>query len=491
MMVMLLLLLLLLLIMTTRLILMIGKEEDKNEEEEKESMDGPPLAPAPAPATITTEYHYLPDSILHKNFEDCVQLGDTLPDTPYTIHLAIFSLDWSCNFDEKKGPYPFLKFLVEKPAAGEMAGFAKMEYSCVGDTEENERHFKCAIYDRLLDVLRLSIKGATGPEPIANADAYSDADAAKEKCERMGAILDSFYRGLVSEKVDDKTVVLAFFDYDAIDRVVGSKDDAVFERNDDAENPMYPIRDENVGSAFQWAIIDELLFNKTIITTPVNPEITRGFAKHDNLWNIVKSVPYCKGESASADDCFCQFFIDFPFAVYNMEEVPTIEEDKTNTSESSTTEAESDRTQLFRTATVSPQFDVEGAMLREEGIPNSDKISLFSAVQLDNYGKEDEYDSRYCFSIKPIADTQGSSSSSRGPPKRYAMFAWKPEYLLDDKPSSPNPAEPDQDKTPDAEAANTAMLEKLGTNTIYFRLKQSDQSYVVWGIRNNNQFSAL
>lgn len=451
---------------------------DRNDsgEEFRGGSTNPPIESSPS---VTTEYHYLPDSILHKNFEDCVQLGDALPDTPYTIHLAIFSLDWSCNFDEKKGPYPFLKFLVEKPAAGEMAGFAKMNYSCVGDTEENDRNFKCAIYDRLLDVLRLSIKGSTGPEPIA------DADAAKEKCERMGAILDSFYRGLVSEKVGDKTVVLAFFDYDAIDRVVGPAGDAVFERHDDTERPMYPIRDENVGSAFQWAIVDELLFNETIITTPVNPDISRVFAKHENLWNIVKRVPYCKGKSSSSADCFCQILIDFPFAVYNMEEVSKDkagEDDKNQTSEGPVTESPAP---LFRTVTVSPNYEAEGAMLREEGIPNSDKISLFSAVQLDNYGKEDEYDSRYCFSIKPIADAQ-VTSSSRGLPKRYAMFAWKPEYILDaHEPSSPNPA--DQD----AEAKDAAILAKLETNTIYFRLKRTDESYVVWGIRNNNQFSAL
>jgi hypothetical protein len=470
----------------------------------------------PSPTSITTEYRYLSDLILHQNFEDCVKLGDSLPDTPYTIHLAIFSLDWSCHFDQKAGPLPFLKFLVERPAAGEMVGFAKMEYSCVGDTEENERNFKCVLYDRILDVLCLSIKGgadvppvpvpAQEPRPLAVEEVAKptkggqplDDEDLKDKCERMGEILDSFYRGLISETADGKTTILALFDYDAIDRVVGSGPDAVFERND-AASTIYPITDENVGSALQWAIVDELVFNKKVVSTPVNPDISRIFAKHDNLWNIVKSVPFCNSASSDStkeQDCVCKVVIDFPFAVYNLEEVPTdaiVPETKGGSDPVVSNPVAPPSAPKFRSVSVSPIFDKEGAKLREEGIPKSDAISLFPAVQLNNYGKEDEYDSRYCFSIVPVLDA-AKTSSSLGPAKRYVMFAWKPTFLLDDGHVSSDvssDASAQEEVKTDAEAADAAMLAKMETNTIYFRMSQSDKSYVVWGIRNNNQFSAL
>ncbi|NDC83929.1 hypothetical protein EB093_09790, partial [bacterium] len=189
----------------------------------------------------------------------------------------------------------------------------------------------------------------------------------------------------------------------------------------------------------------------------------------------------------------CEVIIDFPFAVYNLEEVPTdtiIPETKSGSDTVMSNPVAPPSAPKFRSVSVSPIFDKEGAKLREEGIPKSDAISLFPAVQLNNYGKEDEYDSRYCFSIVPVLDA-AAPSSSLGPAKRYAMFAWKPTFLLDDGHVSSDVSAQEEEVKTDAEAADAAMLAKMETNTIYFRMSQSDKSYVVWGIRNNNQFSAL
>jgi hypothetical protein len=365
----------------------------------------------------------------------------------------------------------------------DMVEFPSMEYICAGDTEENERNFKCEIYDRVLDILKLSVKGGNSKSLMSlesNVDGKEaepkEADVVAKECEQMESVLDSFYRGLVSEKMEDGTsVVLAMFDYDVISKLVQRHDDsnpgAIFEIND---NSIYPIHDENIRSTLKWAIVDEIIFNNTIELTPIHPTIFEVFIKHDNLWNI--------------EDVY-HAYIDFPFLVYNLEETSTKEVDSTeeeipehSVEQDNVENAENaeDNIPKFRTVKVSPPEDEEGSMLRSESmfVADSFDTTAFSVSELDNYGKEDEYDNRYCFTQKPLPNKEESAAN-----KRYAMFRWKTRYILDE--------ETHAESNPDGEIEDKLAEEKLEVPTIYFKMHQDNEHIVVWGVKHNNQFIAL
>ena len=284
------------------------------------------------------------------------------------------------------------------------------------------------------------------------------------------------YIGLVLQKIQGTNTLFAFLNYDYLENVVQTPEnkvqsDLMFCRNDNTT--IYPISDSNKNSKLKWGTVDELLFEKKIATEPVDPAISELFSNNDNLWNI---------EDPQRN------YIPFPFVVYGIDDG-------------------------FRTITTDDtDFEFNGT--------------------IETYGKVDEYDDRYCFTLNPSDNKEQS-------PNRFAMFAWKTRYIVTEdevksiQASSPDESKPDEkreggnnsdenplklfdenspDETPlklsleeeDAEANTESKTDaeeddeiasiKLNLPTIY-TITQNEHTdnkpTVVWGIRNSKQFTRL
>jgi hypothetical protein len=231
---------------------------------------------------------------------------------------------------------------------------------------------------------------------------------AKEGCGKLDSALDPMFIGLMME--DGQLFV--FLNYDYLSTIVQTPEnqaqtDLLFCRNDDTK--LYPINDANTEAKLKWATVDELLFEQKILTEDVDPTISAVFAKHYNLWNIEDSD---------------ENYIDFPFVVYAVEKMP---EGKFKTIE-----------------TVSQKKEEEDLFILNGKIENYGT----------NENEGDEYDARYCFTIVPFSagdlpeqpltvtetetpvDTQENANKITGGstsiPKRYAMFAWKTRYVVNE-----------------------------------------------------------
>ena len=380
--------------------------------------------------------------------------------------------------------------------------------------------------------------------------------SAKEGCGKLESALDSMFIGLVMEEVEGTRQIYAFLNYDYLSTIVKTPEnqaqsDLLFCRNDGTK--LYPIRDSNPDSKFKWATVDELIFERKLLTEDVDPNISSVFSKHSNVWNIKDSQ---------------ERNIDFPFVVYAVEKTAD---------------------QKFKTVetTFSNEDDSKGR--------NNDKIENYGTPEKDGEdGIGHEYDARYCFSLVPfsmqsenaapqelhsektpdlppaqgpelpIENSPGEESAkildnkpesnkiqggSTGNPKRYAMFAWKTRYVINETqlnllneqsggeemhkhedannldqintqqnmetPTDPNhPLKLELDETPtdpnhplhlvldenkkdgplSEEDKDRMALERLKFPTVYTitNNKYTDNKPVVmWGILNSNQFTSL
>jgi hypothetical protein len=209
----------------------------------------------------------------------------------------------------------------------------------------------------------------------------------KQKCKNLDDALESVYTGLVAEETQGSRQLFAFLNYDVLESMIETPENKaqsglVFCANTDSSEKH----------EHKWGTVDELIFEQKIGEDGVDPTIREAFAKHKNLWNIVNGN----------DE-----YIDFPFVVYALEK------------------NESNKLQTIND-------------------PNRDP------VKLSNYGSSetdaDEYNNRYCFSLKPISSSNESNPTHLA--KRYAMFAWKTRYILNEPKPEPEP-EPEQNATPD------------------------------------------
>ena len=196
---------------------------------------------------------------------------------------------------------------------------------------------------------------------------------AKEGCGKLDSALDPMFIGLMIE--DGQLFV--FLNYDYLSTIVQTPEnqaqsDLLFCRNDGTK--LYPINDANTESKLKWATVDELLFEKKILTEEVDPTISAAFSKHYNLWNIEDSD---------------ENYIDFPFVVYAVEKTP---EGKFKTIETVAKKEEED--DLF----------ILNGKIENYGYPEKEGED----------GIGDEYDARYCFTIVPfsIGDLQVESQES-------------------------------------------------------------------------------
>ena len=248
-------------------------------------------------------------------------------------------------------------------------------------------------------------------EPVAEHQEEIIVVEAKEGCGKLDSALDPMFIGIMME--DGQLFV--FLNYDYLSTIVQTPEnqaqsDLLFCRNDDTK--LYPINDANTEAKLKWATVDELLFEQKILTEDVDPTISAVFAKHYNLWNIEDSD---------------ENYIDFPFVVYAVEKMP---EGKFKTIE-----------------TVSQKKEEEDLFIL------NGKIENYGTPEKEGEdGIGDEYDARYCFTIVPFSvgdspeqpltvtetpvDTQENANKITGGstsiPKRYAMFAWKTRYVVNE-----------------------------------------------------------
>ena len=350
-----------------------GKGEDRSYGKGEGQTGG---QPPETPETPTEQSNrYLHDNVLAREIEDCV---DESVDR-CTVYICAYSLETA--------PRPFLKFAVSK----------KDNTYTFPHFTATTQDFKCQLYNELFTAFGISIQGKED-----------------QTCADMTAYLESVYKGIKYHKIQGTDAVFAFFDYAAIHG-----------GNMVADYPASP---------FQWAIVDELVFERTICGVyPVDPVITEMFARYDILWNIMDA----------ADK-----WLDFPFAVYSV----VVEEG----------------TELF--ANVPVPVDKESAKLEQDAVINP--------PQLDVYGREDEYGQRYCFTYKPI--------STEPNPKRYAVFAVEPEYVETAHNTD------DAERAPDE--IDEKILAKMEKPVIYFKANNKytkGDDMVMWGILNTNYFTVL
>jgi hypothetical protein len=97
-------------------------------------------------------YHYLDDSPLARDFESLFKDEDATFDG--NIHLCLYSLDKSCNFDGN-GPTPFLKFITNK--TGDKWGFPSFHYKSLHDPEQNDASFKCEMFNAVMNLLEIHL----------------------------------------------------------------------------------------------------------------------------------------------------------------------------------------------------------------------------------------------------------------------------------------------------------------------------------------------
>jgi hypothetical protein len=438
------------------------------------------------------EYKYLEDNPIARDFEDV--LKDETDTYDGNVHLCIYSLDTSCDFDGN-GPTPFLKFITVKN--GEKWGFPSFHYTSIQDPEENNTGFKCELFDKLLQTLELQLCGGqmggnegqkeqpvpldkqtqqatqdaniqppseepnqvepqppqdaniqppseepnqiehqptqdaniqppseepnqVEPQPTQDANVNNPLDnqmqqdtstqkntnepktieefvspelaiihSAKEQCKKIESELDSMYVGLLAEEVQGNRQIFAFLNYDYLETIVQTPENKaqsglLFCRNPDSK--LYPICDANSNAKLKWATVDELLFEKKIINDDVDPGISELFLKNNKLWNI---------EDSEGND------ILFPFVVFG---VNVKQEEK----------------QYQTVATSSSPVDS-----KEDPFVLHGKTEIYGTPQnKEENGIADEYDERYCFTLRPLADVN---------PRRYAMFAWKTRYIVSDE----------------------------------------------------------
>ena len=136
------------------------QEQDQTQDKEKEGQGGGGIydlftsSIGASNSYGTGEYKYLEDNPLARNFEDILKDENDVFDG--NVHLCIYSLDKSCDFDGN-GPTPFLKFITTKNSNSWV--FPSFQYKSLQDPEQNNTSFKCDMYNFLLNTLELKLCG--------------------------------------------------------------------------------------------------------------------------------------------------------------------------------------------------------------------------------------------------------------------------------------------------------------------------------------------
>lgn len=292
-------------------------------------MNPPPLANPtinPSIEEYKSRFLYLDDDFLSRTIDFCIDSNSSLK--TFRVQLVLFSIDTSCKYteynklDKIETSLPFLKF------AGifhnSQFQFPEFTYECL--PENNETQFRNQIIEQLLSSFGLS--------PSSSLD------------------FDSIYRGYLLYKPTDNdtdTILFAVIDYDTLSKQVVSS------------NSLF------------WSIVDELLFEKKVLESPVDTNITNMMNMYPYMWNITYNGDYIEY---------------FPFSLYL---VISREE---NAYESDSLP----RTKREKSATI--------------------------GTKIDTYSLADEYGDRYCFTDSPLSIMDNII--------RYAVFTPKPRYVIEE-----------------------------------------------------------
>lgn len=193
------------------------------------------------------DYLYLADSPL------TMSLLDLDPDTA-EIFLCLFSHTPSFQIDREAKPIPYLKFLVQKDTE---YVFPTLDAPSLEPEDDVDERFQSDATTRILDLLHLHVTPNVQVEWA------------------------KMFRGFLQHHGRR----IAFFHYDEIMRMFTGDSN---------------ISDENPDREFRWAIVDEIVFERAVLETPVLLEIADAFLEHPLVWNISYDGTY----------------IDFPFSVY-------------------------------------------------------------------------------------------------------------------------------------------------------------------------------
>lgn len=368
---------------------------------------------------MDTSYTYLNNDELHQVFDYCVSSQSNTNTNVYTVYLCIYNINTQCkvvSYDdsdkETETMMPFLKYIVRQ--VDTQYTFPSFQHTCSNDSDENETAILNASFLRILDILGLTIDSTMNAMDIKVA-----------------------FKGFVSSS---ESCVFTVFDYAALM--------TYFTQTQTREIDI---------SAYKWAIVDELVFEKRILGVQVDSIISTTFAKYPYLWNIKY-----KGRD-----------IDFPFCLLN----------------------------------VKPY---DGTYINETS-PFSQSDTIFKHQSIVKIGEsEDEYKygniygDMHLFSASPVRE---STTQEYIQLQRYAVFTIGCKYVVDDgfnaymktrnemwNPLPTNtPIPPSHENVQDEDETKDEMeMENMMVSCIYFvEDKLFPTPVPLWGVRQPYRFEIL
>lgn len=392
-------------------------------------------------------YTFLNDDPLHKSFDICV--GDI---SNVQIQLCMFDISTECSitvYDEisqtqQSIPMPFLKYMLE--LSNNQFVFPQFTYSCINNSsEDNDAQFQTECITQLTSKLGLSQSGATvSPNTLELRNAF---------------------QGMVVRQ----STVFVFYNYQIISQHFAPTPASAI-AGLPAELPVSPPST----TKFVWGIVDEVVFKKYILETPVDPAISKLFLDMDILWNIERDGGY----------------IDLPFALHMVVETP----DGKFENERQTTIVASQSSTVF------------------------DKPSVSKSIgkNTDAYVYGDIYGDMFLFSTTAIQPNM--------PRIRYAVYISGAKYVLDDNlhlafkqymqqetqnlpqtggnddvinkdayPAVENAMEDSEDTSDieEDELEEEQTVNNMSVSAIYFVETQKLSSQQLWGVRKETRFAAL
>lgn len=368
------------------------------------------------------DYSFLEDSPLHQLFDFCAP-SNSSPQ----IYICIYDINSNCKVidysQDKNGKeinVPFLKYAVIK---GETQyDFPAFTFHCVENSDDNDIQVKNDALAHILDTFGLVPTNM----PLAPS----------------APALETAFKGyvpLVSSAAEGGDGIMVVYDYSVIR--------THFMRSPDGVLPQ---------AKYVWAVVDELVFEKTIYGTPFNPLLSETLCRTPILWNIVSN-----GRE-----------IDFPFSLYSV------------------------------------KCDENGIWINERlpSTPEDIAMKKQSLVKIgeatDEYKYGDDYGDMYLFVSRPIHQATAEDVAAMA---RYAVFTSGAKYVLDETHHSALLQQREQlggeigasimeaEETKDPETQTEEMdIHNMSVSSLYFvEHKLFATPLPCWGIRKISYFELV
>jgi len=237
---------------------------------------------------VPETYSYLSDKILQQWFHFC---SDTLSETPnlYKTRLCMYGLNESCTIDGQN-VLPFLQFLMkpvlrdqDQDQEQEQFTFPSFDYECVNS------------FDYVYGVSSISYDYRLRKSPNhGNIDENDDNNNDSQTTHFLNQCF---------------TQILEIVNADSVIHAKNIKIDDLYKGFVEYEDIIYVVFDcsQFIKTPIQnhtWAVIDELLYKRSIFGTMVDKTIVEFFEKHPFM-------SYIKNENSSDSKEY-----DFPFQLY-------------------------------------------------------------------------------------------------------------------------------------------------------------------------------